>query len=162
MGMDKMIDVVCDEIDKIANKGLSTSNLETAYKLVDMYKDLKTVQAMEDSEYGEYSNNSYSMRGYDDNGSSYARGRGRNARRDSMGRYSRDGMGYSDAYDRYSQAKYEYRHSRDDGAKQMIMESLDGYMDDMTRKLEDMMQDADTAEEKQTIQRYVQKLKSLK
>lgn len=41
----------------------------------------------------------YSMEGgsrYD--GRSYARGRGRNARRDSMGRYSRDG-GYSQAAD---------------------------------------------------------------
>ena len=31
--------IIEDEIGKIAEKGLNTGNLETAYKLIDMYKD---------------------------------------------------------------------------------------------------------------------------
>ena len=83
MKMDRMLEVICDEIDKIAEKGLTTGNLETAYKLIDMYKDLKTVEGME-----EYAEDDYSQ----------ARGRVR-AKRDSMGRYSRrydDGNSYDD------------------------------------------------------------------
>ena len=30
-----------DERDKIAEKGLNTGNLETAYKLIDMLKDME-------------------------------------------------------------------------------------------------------------------------
>ena len=48
MKNDKMLEVVCEEIDKIAEKGLTTGNLDTAYKLIDMYKDLKTVEGMDD------------------------------------------------------------------------------------------------------------------
>ena len=33
--------IIEDEIGKIAEKGLNTGNLETAYKLIDMYKDIK-------------------------------------------------------------------------------------------------------------------------
>ena len=48
MKNDKMLEVVCEEIDKIAEKGLTTGNLDTAYKLIDMYKDLRTVEGMDD------------------------------------------------------------------------------------------------------------------
>ena len=33
-----------DEIGKIAEKGLSVSNLDTAFKLIDMYKDIKNTE----------------------------------------------------------------------------------------------------------------------
>lgn len=36
--------IVEDEIGKIAEKGLNTANLETAYKLIDMYKDIKNTE----------------------------------------------------------------------------------------------------------------------
>lgn len=49
--MNRMCEVVTDELMKIADKGLTTSNIEVAYKLVDMYKDLKTVEAMEGGAY---------------------------------------------------------------------------------------------------------------
>ena len=54
----------------------------------------------EDMESGDYSGNSYGE------GRSYARGRGSNARRDSMGRYSSDG--YSRNYSRNYSGKDEY------------------------------------------------------
>ena len=39
--MQNLCKIIERELEKIAEKGLTTSNLETAYKLVDMYKDLK-------------------------------------------------------------------------------------------------------------------------
>lgn len=118
--MKKLCELIESELSKIAEKGLTTSNLETAYKLVDMYKDLKNTEYWETKgEYydtvlmemqGGYSErdyammeDDYSMRGRKRDrmgrysredgmgGQSYARGRGG---RDNRGRYSRDG-GYS-------------------------------------------------------------------
>lgn len=143
----RMCEIIESEIDKITEKGLTASNIEMAYKLIDMYKDIKTVEGME--EYSYEGDSSYGYR-----------------KRDSMGRYSREGAyNYSnDAYDpyvKYSQAKYDYRHSRSNGSKQAIMTSLDDYMNDITGKLTDMMRDADTQDERETIKRYISKIKSM-
>lgn len=139
-----MCEIIESEIDKITEKGLTTSNIETAYKLIDMYKDLKTVEGMEAYE----GDSSYGYR-----------------KRDAMGRYSREGgYSYDEAYDpymKYSQAKYDYRHSRSNGSKQAIMTSLDDYMNDITGKLTDMMRDADTQDERETIKRYISKIKAM-
>lgn len=75
------------------NPKLNTGDIEYLSKLTDIIKDLKTIIAMEEQD-GEYSN--YYPNSYDNY--SYARGRGGNARRDSMERYSRDN--YSGNYSR--------------------------------------------------------------
>ena len=62
----KMMQNIHEELDKIAEKGLNTSNLETAYKLIDMWKDMENVeywkckeeyynQVMDEMDGGEYS-----------------------------------------------------------------------------------------------------------
>ena len=155
MKTDKMMEVICDEIDKIADKGLSTSNIEIAYKLIDMYKDMKTVEAMEDYDGDSY--NSYAMK-YDND--SMARGRMR-AKRDSMGRYSREGATYeqggrSYADSMYSQAKRDYRESR--AGKNDVMESLEMKMRELRDELKEMSRDSDFPEERQKIDKYVKML----
>lgn len=99
--MDKLCKIIEEELGKIAEKGLNTGNLETAYKLIDMYKDIKNTEywdtkgeyymAVLDEMNGGYSQENYSMaNGYSERG----------RRRDSMGRYSREGGGYSrNSYD---------------------------------------------------------------
>ena len=143
MKHDKILEIVCDEMDKIAEKGLTTGNLETAYKLVDMYKDLKTVEGMD-----EY---------YDDDEYSQARGRMR-AKRDSMGRYSRrydDGNSYNDGERRYMDSKRIYRNDHSMASKQSMLADLDDFMADMHNKLKELKRDADTPEERETIDRYI-------
>ena len=89
--MHKLIDFACDELEQLEKKaekgGLSMSEIQYADTLAHMKKNLlKGEMLMEESEYsGDYANDGVSYR-YD--GRSYARGRGANARRDSMGRYS--------------------------------------------------------------------------
>lgn len=39
--MHKLLERVEKELENIADKGLSSSNLETTYKLIDIYKDIK-------------------------------------------------------------------------------------------------------------------------
>ena len=142
-----MLEIICDEIDKIADKGLTTGNLETAYKLIDMYKDLKTVEGIED-----YSDDEYSR----------ARGRMRE-KRDSMGRYSRryeDGNSYnedgSDYYEkRYMDSKRMYRNDHSMASKQSMLSDLEDFMSEMSGKLKELKRDADTPEERETIEKYI-------
>ncbi len=70
-----MCDIIEDEISKIAEKGLTASNIETAYKLVDMYKDLKQAESCDggysndydrDNSYGRHYVRGHYSRDYDD------------------------------------------------------------------------------------------------
>ena len=45
--MDKLMEKVKKELENIAEKGLSASNLETTYKLIDIYKDIKEAEYYE-------------------------------------------------------------------------------------------------------------------
>lgn len=192
--MKKLCELIETELSKIAEKGLTTSNLETAYKLVDMYKDIKNTEYWETKgEYydyvlmemqGGYSQNDgysmmeddYAMRGRkrdrmgrysrDDgmmrDGQSMARG----GRRDNRGRYSREGNyamdgGYS-MYDRYMDAKQSYRSNQSMDGKQKLMESLEDYMDDFTEKIKEMSRDADSAEERELINKFMTKLQNIR
>ena len=123
--MHKLIEYICDELDELERKAdkegkLSMAEIQYGDMLAHMKKNLlKSEEMMEESEYsmdgGSYAMGDdrggmngrtrmggRSMRGgnsyrYEGEGS-YARGRGRNARRDSMGRYSNED-GYSMADD---------------------------------------------------------------
>lgn len=117
--MHKLIEYICDELEELERKAdkdgkLSMAEVQYADTLAHMKKNLlKSDELWEESEYSNsYEGDSYarggnsyarggrqsrrggmSMRGGNsyESGSSYARGRGRNARRDSMGRYSSEG-----------------------------------------------------------------------
>ena len=73
------------ELDRIQNRGeLSAASLAQADTIAHTLKDIATVEAMENAE--GYSEHYPPYRNYYDDGGAYGRGRG--ARRDSMGRYS--------------------------------------------------------------------------
>lgn len=95
-------DKIEDELKRICNKpDMSQSDLENIYKMVDIIKDVSTIEAMRDAGYSQanvrmsYDDPSmsyarYSNRSYDDG---YSERRGR----DAMGRYtSRDGYSTHD------------------------------------------------------------------
>lgn len=95
--MHKLIEYVCDELEEIekkAEKGdLTMAEIEYADKLAHLKKNLLKGIKLYDEVDGEYSGDMYRHDG------SYARGRGRYAKRDSMGRYSSE-RGYSREYSR--------------------------------------------------------------
>ena len=104
-------EMLCEELEEYGSKGkLDVGGLEIVDKLAHAIKNIdKIIEAEEAEGYsgamgggsyrggrgGSYRGGSYEGGSYE---GSYARGRGRNARRDSMGRYSREG-GYSRAED---------------------------------------------------------------
>ena len=121
--MHKIKKMLCKELEEYGDKkSLSSADVEMIHKLTDTVKNLDKIEILEgDDGYSE--TYPYYM-----GGSSYARGRGRYAKRDSMGRYSSD-MGSS--YDDYSEAIMDRRYSRDDAKDHMI------------NKLGEMMSSAD-------------------
>ena len=92
MYMHELKEKLCEELKEIARKGeLGAGDLEIVHKLTDTIKNLDKIEMLE--EHGDYSRAGdweADMRGTYGRGSSY---RGR--KRDSMGRYSRDGRMYS-------------------------------------------------------------------
>lgn len=130
-------DMLERELGQIADKHeLTSNNLEVMYKVVDIIKDIETIEAMREAGEDGYSNY-YPYYMYDDGGmsnASYARGRGRNARRDSMGRYSNDD---------YSMRGY----SRDAGKDHMVSE------------LDRMEREATTEEQRNMIRNWKNQLK---
>ena len=72
---ERLKDMITSELDRIANKGeLNSQNLEMVDKLTHSLKSIETIQAM----------NEYDDIGYSGKGRMYAK-------RDSLGRYSKDG-----------------------------------------------------------------------
>lgn len=158
MDMYKICTMLENELSRISDKGLTTANIEVMYKLIDMYKDIKNVEYW-DSKMEGYSNTyggDYS--GNDSYGRHYVRGH-----------YSRDG--YSRAYDndssmanydRYMDEKRRYRSNKSSDCKERVMESLNDYMDSFVQKMESMADEADCAEERQTIEKYINKIKQVR
>ena len=102
--LEDMCETLAKELSKTNEKlekaggQISSGDVDYIDKLTHAIKSIKTTKAMMESE-DDYSGAGYDMRmgrSYarggrgDYNRMSYARGRGRNARRDSMGRYSSD------------------------------------------------------------------------
>ena len=140
--MDNLINYVCDELEELdrkVGKGDKLSMAEVQYMDLLSHAKKNMLKSEEMSEEG-YSSRGYSMGDYRSEGDrsymggqSYARGRGRNAKRDSMGRYS----------------------SR--------MRPMDYSMaaEDMVSELRDMMHDAPDEQTKREFQKFISRIESM-
>lgn len=120
-------DMLCKELEEYGGKGeLTAGSLDVIDKLAHAIKNVdKIIMNYEGEEYsnrGSYDNGggSYgtSYRNSYRGDNSYRRGRGRNARRDSMGRYSSEG--YSRADDMIEQMYNLMENAPDEQARQEI------------------------------------------
>lgn len=147
----------------------STADLDTVWKLVDVYKNLLKIDMLQNA--GEYA---------DEHGYSQDEGYSQRRKRDSMGRYSRnDGMsyesgnsyrrddrrrddysrnGYSGAHERYMDMKQSYRSSRSPESKKEMLEAIDEFMDEIENLMQETKAGADTREERDKIQQRLRKL----
>lgn len=145
------------ELEGIVNNGKyrSREEIDSVYKLIDIAKDIYCIWQYEEGggedemsyegsmayeRGGRGSGRSY-RGGYEGGyeGGSYARGRGRGAKRDSMGRYAREGGSYRGG-------SYRGGYSRD-GGKQEFVENL-----------REMMEEAPDDQTRQSIQRMIQQM----
>lgn len=155
--MHDLKDLLCAELEDYAEKGkksgkMSMGDLDSIHKLTDTVKNILKIDMLE-GESGYSEEGAYMGEGriygtsYDDDmrrgvGYSYARGRGRYAKRDSMGRYSRD-----DSYMRRDGRGMRDGYSRDEGKAYMM------------EQLEDMMEDAEKPAEKEALRRCMEAIK---
>lgn len=130
--MHELKEKLCDELDEIARKGeLGAGDLEIIHKLTDTIKNLDKIEMLEDD--GGYSQaGDWEIEGRAYNrGNSYAR-----RKRDSMGRYSRDGRMMRGVYSRHD-------------AKEAMMDQM-----------EDLMAQAGSEKEREAIRRCMNQLEN--
>lgn len=180
----RMQEHICTELDKKAEVGIkSTTDLDTVWKLTDVYKNLLKIDMLQEA--AEEGGNRYSnYDGYSER---------RHRKRDSMGRYSRsdgeyserDGhmraengtgnfsknsynyseRGYSrhgdDPYDRYMDAKHSYASTKAPEHKREMLDALKEDMSDMQEKLQEMMRNSNCREERDIIKTYMDGLSKI-
>lgn len=144
-----------EKAKKMSGGKISMQELEKIHKLTDTVKNIDKIEALEE---GGYSEDGYYMgegRIYGtsyESGNSYRRGRGRNVKRDGMGRYSREGEGYSEE---------GYMYARDSRGGQDGMRSgysRDGAKEHLMNKAEEMLEMAHDPKERRAIEKFMREL----
>ena len=134
--IDELRDMLMEELEKCATKGeLSAGSLEVIDKLAHAIKSIDTIVAMEEAG---YSNDGYSM----------ARGRGRYAKRDSMGRYSNRGGSYDDMMPDDMRRSYGRGYSRDEAKEHL------------TRELRELARETADEGSKQMIHKWIKQVEA--
>lgn len=150
--LEKLKEALCEELDKFGKSGdITVNSLEKIHKLTDTIKNIDKILMLEESEDG-YSEARGGRGGSYMHGSSYdddmmyseRKGRGRNAKRDSMGRYSSEGGSYDGGSYRGG-SSYEGGYSRDEAT------------DHLMRQLGAMMEDADP-KQRETLKKWMREL----
>lgn len=159
----QMQEHICKELEKKAQNGLkSTQDLDTVWKLIDAYKNLLKIDMLQEAE--EYSHDEgYSERRRRDSRGRYSREGGGHSYNDGSSYrrgYNRDGgySGYSEARDRYMEDKHSYRSSRSPESKRDMNVSLNDCMTKLKEELQEMMSSADTREERDKIKEMIQEI----
>lgn len=160
--MDKLIDYICEELEELERKAdkegkLTMSEIQYMDTLAHAKKNLlKSEEMYEEMESG------YSRRGGMGEGSyryegegSYTRGRGRNAKRDSMGRYSRERGGNYSREGSYARGGNYSRYSREGGNY-----SMDG--EDMVEELRSLMENAPDERTRMEFEKMIQKMEQMR
>lgn len=176
------------EASKILDKSeMTTGGLDSLFKIIDIMKDIDNMKYWDvKCEYynavlDEMQGGGYSERGYSRDG-------GYSERRDSQGRYSRNdgrmpeydrGSSYAsrgqhwvrghysraegpDSYQRYMGEKQSYRsEGKSEDCKHRMLEALEDHMEMLTQELGEMSKDSDCREERETIKRYIEKLRNM-
>ena len=177
--MDKLFENVKKELKQIETNGLSSSNLDTAYKLTCIGKNIKEIEEKEGDQKmrGRYEDGGYNARGnYRDYADGYnARGNYRDGDDDEYGRRGVPGSGrgrYRGEGERFGRHMdhiedgidmYMYGRERyfDSGDKHRMHEGLEKFMYGICMFVETAMDFAETPEEKEIIRKHIQKMKAM-
>lgn len=179
--MHKLLENAKKELKQIEETGLNAGNLDNAYKLADIAKNICKMQKMEEGEekmrgryndgygdgrggyrdggyndggYGNYSDGSYGRRGVPGSG----RGRGGRYRGEEDERWNEHLDRIMDGADMYQYGRSRYRDGGDDSR---MYEGLEKLMGAICMFIESTMDFAESPEEKEIIRKHIQKLKSM-
>lgn len=149
--------IVDKPLETIVKDGVSASNLDYLYKLIDIQKDIANIEyweAKEDKfmrygEYGTYGRDTYGRR-----------------RRDSRGRY----MGHRPEdkidemymnYQAYSEGREAYGRSGNYSAKEDSVMCLENMLESMVDFVKMLKEEAGSQEEMELIHKYVKKISEM-
>jgi len=160
--MDRMMledikQIVEKPLETIVKDGVSASNLDYLYKLIDIQKDIANIEYWEAKEekfmrYGEYGN--------------YGRGNYERRARDSRGRY----MGHRPEdridemymnYQAYSEGREAYGRSGNYSAKEDSMMCLESMLESMVDFVKMLKEEAGSQEEIELIHKHIKKLSEM-
>lgn len=168
--MEKLLRNVKKELQHIADEGLNNANLETAYKLVDIAKDIGEIeeqeQKMQMKDYGMYKDrynyfDEYPEReryrdNYPDREHNRRMPNGRIFRGDDrINRMIECFLESSEMYD-YGRDRY-----RSGGNEEQMEEGLENMMYSICTLVEELLQCAETPKQKDIIHKHLKKLNSL-
>lgn len=120
----RLKDMLCNQVDEIVAKNdITPTELDRVYKVVDVIKDISTIEAMDEAGYGENFDEEASYRG----------GRGGYSRASMRGNYRGS---YDNGYSSRRGGRGSYRMSYDDEdmSKEHIMQKIT----ELQRKVEQM------------------------
>lgn len=159
----KVTEQICEKVEeqlkKIVEQGITTSNIDFTFKLVDIHKDLAN------EKYWKVKEEKYMMRGQ------YGEGYGRRYR----GEYGRRGvpgtgrgryrgndamMEMQESYDEYNEA-YDEAMNGNYGAEGGMVKSAEAIMRSVTEIVEELSE-ADVPEVKHIIQKYAKKISEMR
>lgn len=130
--MHELFNYVCDELKDLEKKakqnGLTMQEIQYGDTLAHFGKNLEKIMDEEDGYSGGMIRDGRGSYRWDD-GMSYARGRGRNAKRDSMGRYSSEG--YSRAADEMADRMRSFAQDAPDDRTRREIEQMADRMETM-------------------------------
>lgn len=187
--MEKLKELIEEEIKKIEENGIDLTKVETLSELVDIHKDISN------EEYWKKKEEALTMRGNYGNYGEYGEGYGRRGRGGryreggySEGGYSRGGYGergttdgrdrsrgsyghympYPDMYmnrmmdgmEGYMEGREQYNRGNY-GAKGQTVESLEKMLEGIVAFVEDIQKDPEQQEEKEVVNHYIRKLKEM-
>lgn len=150
--MEEMNEKLCEYIKNAGSKNLDATDIDYLYKVVDIYKDLKEVENMNNgygrynaygNEYGREYNNSYGRRGVD------ARYRGESYM---------DGMNGS--YRNYEDARNEYNNGNY-GAKEDGLKELEYMMHSAMKFIKMIKEEATSPEEQEIVRKHIMKISEM-
>lgn len=142
------------ELDNIGEKGITSSNLDSTYKLVDIYKDILEICEKEGNSrtYDRYYDE-YNMRG-----------------RDNSGRYMGDHSYHTDekferyltrmrdGVEDYNAGRMRYR---DGGSNERMVEGIEMTMGAIVNFIESLLDIAETSQEKEIVRKYVDRIRKV-
>ena len=147
--MEETIKKLCEYIEKVGTMNLDATDIDYLFKVVDIYKDLKEVENM--NNYGRYDSYGNEYERYD----AYGR-RGVDARY--RGDEYMDGMRGS--YRNYEAARYEYNNGNY-GAKEDGLKELDYMMHAAMKFIKMIKQEATSPEEQEIVRKHIEKIREM-
>ena len=148
--MEGMIKKLCEYIEKAGSMNLDATDIDYLYKIVDIYKDLKEVENMNNGygNYGEYNRgygeyNEYGRRGVD---SKYRASRYMDGMRGSY-------EAYEDYRDSYNRGNY--------GAKEDGLKELEYMLHALVKFAKTIKEEATSPEEQEIVRKHFMKISEM-